>query len=174
LLWSGVLADNTMPDVELMPLPQDGWRLVTDNVMGGVSEGRLEVQRRAERHCIALSGQVRTENNGGFVQMVLDLPGHVVNAATSYVGIRFAVHGNDQDYNLHLRTADLWLPWQSYRAGFHAAADWQVVELPFSAFTPYRTRAPLRLERLRRLGVVAIGKAFTADICVADLAFYRR
>ena len=26
------------------------------------------------------------------------------------------VYGNNQGYNLHLRTGDVWLPWQSCRA----------------------------------------------------------
>ena len=82
------------------------------------------------------------------------------------------VYGNDEAYNLHLRTDDLWLPWQSYRATFQAPAHWQTVQLPFSDFTPYKTSKTLDLGELERIGVVAIGRAFRADVCVARLGFY--
>jgi hypothetical protein len=47
------------------------------------------------------------------------------------------------------------------------------VRLPFSVFTGYRIRAPLDITALRRIGVLAIGRAFTADLCVARLGLYR-
>ena len=82
------------------------------------------------------------------------------------------VYGNDEVYNLHLRTADIRLPWQSYRASFTAPAGWHSVRLPFAEFEGYRISAPLDLERLERIGIVAIGRAFMADLCVASLALY--
>jgi hypothetical protein len=40
------------------------------------------------------------------------------------------------------------------------------------AFAPHRVDAPLDLASLRRIGVVAIGRAFFADLCLAEIAFY--
>ena len=71
------------------------------------------------------------------------------------------------------RTADLFLPWQAYRASFQTQTGWQTVHLPFSEFTGYRTRTALDTGRLKRLGIVAIGRAFEADLCVAGVALYR-
>lgn len=164
---------KTMPETDQSPLPMTNWRLVTDGVMGGVSQGQLQATRQHDRECLRLSGDVRTENNGGFVQMVLDLSPESASLAGSFDGIRLSVAGNDEDYNIHLRTADLWLPWQSYRAGFRATPDWRVIDLPFAAFTTYKTGSSLRVDRLRRIGIVAIGRAFRADLCVSDVAFYR-
>jgi len=158
---------------EVAPLPGSGWRLVTDGVMGGVSTGRLTQQQRAGRDCLCLQGEVRTENNGGFIQMALDLDDRLTALASRHDGILLEVLGNGENYNLHLRTRDLWLPWQSYRAGFATTTTWQTVQLPFTAFRPYRTRQALHVDRLKRIGVVAIGRAFDADLCVAGLAFYR-
>jgi hypothetical protein len=45
--------------------------------------------------------------------------------------------------------------------------------LPFAAFAAHRTEVPLRLERLHRIGLVAIGRAFEADLAIASLAFFR-
>lgn len=148
------------------------WRLVTDGVMGGVSQGRLSPGERDGRNCLRLQGKVSTANNGGFVQMVLDLPGRPSVDATPYAGVAITVSGNGETYNVHLRTSDLWLPWQSYRASFVAQPEWQTVHLPFTGFEPYRTAQALQTDRLRRLGIVAIGRDFEADVCVARVWFY--
>ena len=149
----------------------DGARLVTDGVMGGVSSGELQLTERAGRSCLQLSGGVSTENNGGFIQVAV--PIDASGAAVEYDGIRIEVLGNGETYNLHLRTADLWLPWQSYRADFVAGLQWRGVELPFDAFKPYRIDVPLRIEKIKRIGVVAIGRNFEADICIGRMVFYR-
>ena len=47
------------------------------------------------------------------------------------------------------------------------------MELPFAGFTPHRIDAPLAPAALRRLGLVAIGRAFDADLAVAEVAVYR-
>ena len=65
------------------------------------------------------------------------------------------------------------MPGQSYRSSFRAIPGWQTLRLPFSGFTPYRIRSALDLARLERIGLVAIGRAFEADLCVAKVAFYR-
>jgi hypothetical protein len=150
------------------------WRLVTDGVMGGVSGGRVERAEVAGRPCVRLTGEVRLENNGGFVQIALHLaPGGASLDASGFAGVRLRVYGNGERYGVHLRTADLWLPWQSFRAGFDAEPEWREVRIPFSAFTPYRTGKALDPARLTRLGVFAIGRAFRADVCVAGVSLYR-
>ena len=67
-----------------------GWRLVTDNVMGGVSEGRLNIEENAGRRCVRLRGTVRTENNGGFIQAALDLETLRRRDAGGYHGVVIA------------------------------------------------------------------------------------
>ena len=45
--------------------------------------------------------------------------------------------------------------------------------LPFAGFTAHRVRTPPRPGRaLRRIALVAIGRAFDADLAVAEVAFY--
>ena len=155
-------------------MPGKDWRLVTDGVMGGVSQGVLRVENRAGRECLRLSGAVSTDNNGGFIQLVLPIDDEVARLATEFDGIRIDVSGNGEPYNVHLRTADLWLPWQSYRASFETTKQWRRIDLPFQSFEPYRTATSMAVERLKRIGIVAIGRDFEADVCVAGLAFYRR
>jgi hypothetical protein len=148
------------------------WRLVTDGVMGGVSDGRLQPAQIEGRSCLRLTGEVSTLNNGGFIQASLDLDEAGLLDARAYRGIEIEVFGNAETYNLHLRTADTRIVWQSYRASFQAPPRWQSVRLPFAELQPHRIEKPLDLSRLRRLGLVAIGREMQADLCLARVTFY--
>jgi hypothetical protein len=149
------------------------WRLVTDTVMGGVSNGQLTVEEINGRPCLRLRGEVRTENNGGFIQAALDLETVRVRDASAFDGVVIDVYGNGETYNLHLRQDGLWLPWQAFRVSFTAPPEWQTLYLPFAQFQPHKTSASLRLDRLKRIGVVAIGRVFTADLCIGRIGYYR-
>lgn len=135
--------------------------------MGGVSQGRMTREVVQGREAVRLTGDVSLENNGGFIQMAFD---------TAYVagttGITMAVLGNGESYDLRLRTTDLIRPWQSYVMTFVAKPAWTTLTLPFDIFQPYRTDVPFDPTKLRRVGVVAVGRAFQADVAVADFGFY--
>lgn len=149
------------------------WQLFTDQVMGGVSTGTMSREVVGGRLAIRMRGDVRLENNGGFVQMALDLsPDSGVVDARAWSGIELDLYGDDQEYGMHLRTSDLTRPWQSYRQSFRALPKWQSIRLPFAGFSPYRTEIPLDLRRLRRLGLAAIGRAFSADLAIDGLRFF--
>lgn len=148
------------------------WRLITDQVMGGVSNGSLSLDSYLGRDCLRIKGQVSTRNNGGFVQIALDLMVDKAFAASDFEGIMLDVAGNNEQYNLHLRTSNLWFPWQSYRASFTASNEWQTIKIPFSQITPYRTTDTFRKNKIERIGLVAIGRQFDADLCVGAVTFY--
>ena len=167
-----MIIDNVSRD-DLVSTLGTAWQGVSDRVMGGVSRETLRVDEQSGKRCLRLSGDVRLDNNGGFIQMGLDLePGSGLLDASPFIGLRLVVYGNGERYSVHLRTADVVRPWQSYRAHFAAPPEWREVRLPFAEFTPYRLEAPLDLASLRRIGVVAIGRKFFADLCVAEIAFY--
>ena len=146
------------------------WQLFTDRVMGGVSNGTMLREMVAGRPAIRMRGDVSLENNGGFVQMSLDLApdGEAIDVSV-WSGIELDVFGNGEEYNVHLRTSDLTRPWQSYRQSFRADPKWQTILLRFQEFVPYRTDVPLDTRRLKRIGVVAIGRAFSADLSVGGV-----
>lgn len=151
------------------------WRGVSDRVMGGVSEASVTRERMDGRESLRLTGDVRTENNGGFIQAALNLAEDDNGLdASGFKGLRIIVRGNGETYSLHLRTPDTIRPWQSYRSRFETGTDWRAVDLPFSAFTPYRIDTPMDTSRLRRLGLVAIGREFRADLAISRIAFYRQ
>lgn len=150
------------------------WRSFSDRVMGGVSREQATLEAVDGRRCIRLRGEVRLENNGGFVQVAVPLDGRGGSFdARGYAGVRLLAWGNGEEYLVHLRTRDTWLPWQLYRAPFVAGPAWQTVDLPFGAFRPERLSAPLAVGGLARLGIVAYGRRFLADIAVARVALYR-
>jgi len=148
------------------------WRVVTDQVMGGVSDAAMTLRQIDGRSALCLSGDVSLANNGGFVQVNLDLSPSGLMDASRFKGVRLVVRGNGEVYNLHLKTAATTMPWQSYRAELRAGPSWQEVQLPFDEFQPHRLVPALDVTRLRRLGIVAIGRAMQADICVAEIGFY--
>ena len=43
---------------------------------------------------------------------------------------------------------------------------------PFSSFAPHRTEIPLSVHLLRRLGIVAIGRVFSADVAIGGIRLY--
>lgn len=150
------------------------WQLFTDTVMGGVSKATMARETVEGRTAIRLRGSVSLENNGGFVQISLDLsPDGGPFDASLWSGVEVDIFGNQEEYALNLRTSDLTRPWQSYRQIFRAEPRWQTIRLPFKSFVPNRTDIPLDTRRLRRLGIIGIGREFLADISIGGVRFYR-
>jgi hypothetical protein len=153
-----VIDDFSNPD--LVSKLGTRWRGVSDKVMGGISEASVAHDVIDGRSCLRLTGDVRLENDGGFIQAALDLAaaGDTFDAS-DYAGLRLVARGNAEQYAVHLRTPD--------------GPDWKTIDLPFASFAPYRLDAPLDIARLRRIGLVAMGRAFHADLAVSQLGFYR-
>ena len=85
-----------------LPIPdeirEDFGAFVADTVMGGVSQAHLGHELSGGRPCLRLRGDVSLENNGGFVQAVLDLSATDGSLdASSYRGLRLTVCGNGED-----------------------------------------------------------------------------
>jgi len=171
LITSAVIDDLSRE----MPLTAIGpsWQLFTDQVMGGVSNGSMVREVIDGRPVIRMRGDVSLENNGGFIQISVDLaPDGDVADVSAWQGIELDVLGRGEEYSLRLRTSELARPWQSYRQSFIAEPKWQTIKLRFDGFEPHRTDMPLNLHALRRLGLVAIGRAFSADLALAGLRFF--
>lgn len=149
------------------------WRAVTDTVMGGISKADLRATMVSGKPCLRLSGEVCLENNGGFIQASLDLGEERLLDASSFEGIEIEVCGNNESYNVHLRTGDTQMVWQSYRHSFTADANWKTLRLPFADFIPHRIQLGLDTGQLRRIGIVAIGRKMEADVCFSRIALYR-
>jgi len=106
------------------------WTSVTDTVMGGVSNAKLE---SSPEGVLVFSGRVSLENSGGFASVRtrpqrLDL--------SSYRGLRLRLRGDGKRYSLNLRTA-VSIPGGSYRFGFETLTNvWEEIYLPLEEFKP--------------------------------------
>lgn len=144
------------------------WEFISDAVMGGVSKGTLRASDIAGVEAMRLKGVVSLENNGGFLQMAFDVNNHGRTLdASCFSGIAIDVQGNDEHYDIRLRTSDLTRPWQSYRASFFARAQHETVTIPFAKFHPHKTVNVFNPQLLRRIGILAIGRVFEADISLS-------
>ena len=142
--------------------------------MGGVSRGSVTSERVLGRNATRLRGQVSLENNGGFIQMTLDLNDIASQVDFSgWMGIEIDVVGNEETYDLRLRTNTLTKPWQSFRATFSASRQWKVVPILFTDIKPHRTDIEFNPSQLSRIGILAIGRVFNADIAVSAVRFYK-
>ena len=146
------------------------WRAFTDQVMGGVSTQSVGRETVEGERALRLRGEVRLDNNGGFVQVALDLGGP--RDASAFEGLRLRVRGNGEGYAVHLRSRDTRLPWQYYEAAFTATPQWSEVELPFDDFAPQALRTPLDRRALLSVGIVGSKRAFQADVAVSRIELY--
>ena len=173
LAQSGAMLIDDFTDKGLLNKLDSKWRGVSDQVMGGISEASISYSVKDGCYSLRMTGNVRLENDSGFIQAVLDLaPLGDTFDASGFSGVPIVVRGNGEKYSVHLRTPDNVRPWQSYRSHFTAGSDWETIDLPFETFVPHRLDAPLDKTRFRRIGLVAIGRPFYADLAVSELAFY--
>jgi hypothetical protein len=159
------------------PFPESAigatWHLFTDQVMGGVSRGRLSKDHILGQPAIRMQGDVSLDNNGGFIQMSLTLADRDgAFDASAWRGIAIDIAGVPGAYEMRLRTTDLSRPWESYRHTLSVEPNWKTHQLHFADFTLHRTDVPLNLQRLRRLGLVAIGRAFSADLALGGIRYF--
>lgn len=150
------------------------WRGFTDRVMGGRSDMQVGYVDSDQGSVLRMQGQVRLDNNGGFIQARVPLQANGEDFdASDYRGIALRVRGAPGPYYLHLRTGHTWRPWQYYRAAIDLGPEWRDLIIPFSAFEGRSIRRELDVTGLRTLGVVAYGEAFEADIEVAHIELVR-
>ena len=76
------------------------WAYFTDTVMGGVSTGQLQYLDKDGEKFYRMTGIVSTENNGGFIQFAT----RIKDITDDYDGIKIRVRGNNENYQIHLRT----------------------------------------------------------------------
>ena len=151
---------------------KQNWAFFTDGVMGGLSEGKAIVSNVDGVDCYHMTGNVTTENNGGFIQIRNQLKPTI--STKEYKGIYLKVYGNKEDYSIHLRTALTMAPWQYYKFSFNSNERWSEIRAPFEEFQRSNVYQPSDLvgQKIKSIGLVAGFKDFTADICLSEIGFY--
>lgn len=164
-------ADDAMLIEAFDMQPERHWRFFSDRVMGGISTGEARFLQEGAQPFARMTGDVSTANNGGFIQMRLDLR---EPAPARTQGVRLVARGNNQRYFVHLRTRGTVLPWQYYQAGFDVTGTWTEFRVPLAAFTPSGAmlrRSP-RAESLTSVAIVAFGRDHAAQIDIREIGFY--
>lgn len=150
---------------------ENRWNFFSDQVMGGISTGKLYFQKEGELNFINLVGDVSTKNQGGFIQarsklaetIKKDIEGIVINAK-----------GNNTTYYIHLRTTGTLLPWQYYQAEFSVTSNWREIKIPLMSFKRSGSflRKKVKPASITSIGLVAYGRNHKANLSVASIRFY--
>ena len=151
--------------------PERRWRYISDQVMGGLSQGQANFVKTNAGSNAHLSGWVTTKNNGGFIQIRRDINGSNYPYAQ---GVTLKIKGNGESYYLHLRTKQTRLPWHYYHASFDSSSTWQSFSIPFSSFEPSSWILETEIDpaSISSLGIVAYGKDHQADLWIDEIRFY--
>jgi hypothetical protein len=173
-IFATLMAGQAMADTVFDDFSGDAgarWDFVADRVMGGVSTGRAEIIGTGEAARLRLTGQVSTENNGGFIQARRRFDDAWPAGAQ---GLALRIKGNGETYHVFLKPPDLSRVWYSYRATFTAPEVWDIVRLPFDAFGSSHDAMPqsFSVEDIRSLAIVAYGADFDADVSVDWIRVY--
>ena len=173
LLMTSLLEANVMMIDDFEPGSKVNWEYLSDQVMGGVSEGsaRVGTDNETGNAYAHMTGNVSTDNNGGFIQLRARLQSGV---GKDMSGIYLRARGNNEKYYIHLRTRGTMLPWQYYQAEFEVTDQWQVFRLPLVDFSPsgsWLSKSP-KPKSIRSVGIVAYGRDHLASIDVDEIGFY--
>ncbi|MDZ7758011.1 CIA30 family protein [Rhodohalobacter sp.] len=119
-------------------LANQKWRIVNDDVMGGLSESHFQIN--SDGHAVFL-GEISLKNNGGFASVRNQEPLNLFG----FEAVRLKVKGDGSRYSFRLKpNPDSSNPAYWYEHRFETEKDeWSEIVLPFSSFKPtYRGSTP--------------------------------
>ncbi|GAA5495752.1 hypothetical protein Rhal01_01931 [Rubritalea halochordaticola] len=108
-----------------------GWRVVDDGVMGGLSQGKMEVSKEG---LLRFSGTLSLENNGGFSSL---RTGNMPLDLSAADGVVLRVKGDGRTYQLRFNTDARFRRGAavSFSAEFATVkGEWTEVRVPFEKF----------------------------------------
>jgi len=104
-----------------------GWYIVNDGVMGGLSEGRLIV----ENDMAVFKGEVSTDNNGGFTMVQNRFKAVKTSQFKAFV---IKLKGDGKSYQFRVKS-DKYQQY-SYVYQFSTSGDWEEITIPFADLVP--------------------------------------
>ena len=148
------------------------WKMITDQVMGGISQGQFNYQKIGDDDTLVLTGSVSTKNNGGFIQIRRNLNNVNLNDVKK---VMIIAKGNYEKYFIHLRTTFTVLPWQYYQSSFVVENNFKSFVLPLSDFKRSGYLLPKRINpnNIKSIAIVAFGKDYNADLIVKEISFVK-
>lgn len=143
----------------------DTWRGVTDQVMGGVSNLII----RHSDGVFFMSGNVSTDNNGGFVR----LSNRVDISSNDFKGIKFKAKGNNETYEIHVTLKGLKIPpWSYFSQSFDVTEQWQEYQISFKDLKRSSgfSAASMKAKNIRDLSIAGFGRDFVVDLAIKDIS----
>ena len=150
------------------------WQFISDQVMGGVSNGKVIFEQDGEMYYARLTGNVSTKNYGGIIQLRAAISfADAEKDGKSLQGVRLKVRGNGETYHIHILTNDMAYYGDFYSATFQADSEWKMIDLPFNTFERKRyNTSKLDAKNIRSFAIAAYGRDFTSDVSVSTIEFY--
>ena len=118
--------------------PKDAWKVEDDTVMGGRSQGHLEITDAGHAR---FHGQVSLENDGGFSSIQRQMSSSIDVSDKKAFLVR--LKGDGKSYTLRVKSkAD-----QSYfhQATFSTSGDWETVRVPFQTMSALHHGEPVEV-----------------------------
>ena len=149
---------------------ENEWTYIADNVMGGMSDGGVKFNLVDSNVYALLSGNVSTENNGGFIQIRRELKNIDLSKAKS---IRVYARGNNEKYYIFLRTTGTILPWQYYSHEFTVNEEYNEFIMQIQDFKKSGSLLAKQInpKKITSIGIVAYGRDHYAELYVKELEF---
>ena len=145
--------------------PND-WYGLTDRVMGGKSNLRIELLNET----FVLSGNVSTQNNGGFVRLV-----HEVRFNDDELkGISFLAKGNNEMYEFHATLGGMKMPpWSYFSHSFEVTDEWKRYEIYFKDLksSGYSVRK-MKPKNINNIAFAGYGRDFDVNLMVKDISIF--
>ena len=149
------------------------WQYISDQTMGGVSDGQAILDKDGDMIFARLTGNVSTANNGGFIQIRTNFSFvDLINTNKDLKGVLLNTKGNGETYHIFIRTSEDRSYRDFYSATFTANDNWEIVDLPFTEFQHRYSNRSLDGNDIRTFGIVAYGRDFFSDVSVSEISFY--
>jgi hypothetical protein len=149
------------------------WQYISDQTMGGVSNGQAILDKDGDMIFARLTGNVSTANNGGFIQIRTNFSFvDLINTNKDLKGVLLNTKGNGETYHIFIRTSEDRSYRDFYSATFTANDNWEIVDLPFTKFKHRYSNKSLNGNDIRTFGIVAYGRNFYSDVSVSEIIFY--
>ena len=151
--------------------PQEKWEFISDQVMGGISDGKVEYFKEDDISYARMTGIVSLENNGGFIQIRKKMD---FSLSKEIKSLKIQVRGNNQEYYIHIRTSGTILPWQYYQAPFIANDKWETQDIKLLEFkrSGIMIAKKINPKNIKSIAIVAYGKEHEAFIDVNNIIIY--
>jgi hypothetical protein len=131
------------------------WRVINDGVMGGLSEGYIELRPES----VVFHGEVSLENNGGFSSFRSPYGNYDLSAFDT---VELRVRGTGCAFGLTFSVSRRWFD-PNYKQMFRPTDEWQTLRLPLAAFHVYQIGRKGRATMSREAQAAVIRIGFITD-----------